>query len=120
MESPAQTCARLLAALEDLVTEEAGLLAEEQIVEMVALQDRMAPLVEHLVSLAPIADGGVRQRVRALVERRAYTGADLAIRIVHLRQELDRVAETRHTVNRIAPVYGMAPQAAPSQFSAVG
>ncbi len=120
MESPAQTCARLLAALEDLVTEEAGLLAAEQVADMVALQERMAPLVERLVTLAPVADGVLRARVRALVERRAYIGADLAARIAHLRAELDRMAETRHTVQRIAPVYGMVPPAAPRQFSAVG
>ena len=120
MESPVQTCARLLAALEDLVTEEAGLLAAEQVSEMITLQARMEPLVEHLVALAPAADPGVRVRVQALVARRAYTGADLSARIAHLRGELDRMAETRHTVHRLAPVYRELPTASQSRFSAVG
>jgi len=120
MESAAQTCARLLIALEDLVEQEAGLLASEQVLAMADLQDRMAPLVERLVALAPVADSSIRVRVQELVQRRSYTGAELASRLLHLRGELDRMAEARHTVNRIAPVYGAMPPAARSQFSAVG
>lgn len=120
MESPAQTCARLLAALEDLVAEEASLLADEQVAAMVVLQERMAPLVDRLVALATTADATVQTRVRALVARRGYVGAELAARIAHLRDELDRMAEARHTVNRIAPVYGGIPEATPRQFSAIG
>jgi hypothetical protein len=120
MESPAQTCARLLSTLEDLVTEEAGLLAAEQVAEMVALQARMAPLVDRLVVLAPSADSALRGRVRALMERRAYTGAELSARIAHLRGELDRMAEARHTVHRLAPVYREPPAPAQGRFSAVG
>jgi hypothetical protein len=120
MESPAQTCDRLLTALEDLVSEEAALLADEQVGAMVELQCRMAPLVDRLVALAASADSTLQSRVRALVARRAYVGAELATRLAHLHAELDRMSAARHTVNRIAPVYGAVPEAAPRQFSAVG
>lgn len=120
MENPAQTCDRLLSALEDLVSEEAGLLADEQVGAMVALQERMAPLVDRLVALAGSADATLQMRVRALVARRAYVGAELAARLAHLRTELDRMTATKHTVSRIAPVYGVVPEVTPRQFSAVG
>ncbi|MBC7368211.1 MAG: hypothetical protein H7343_15595, partial [Undibacterium sp.] len=55
MSSPAHTCARLLAALEDLVSQEASLLRAADFAGVLATQERAAPIVERLAALAPAA-----------------------------------------------------------------
>ncbi len=122
METPAQTCARLVAALEDLVAREAATLEARDFAAVVHLQERCAPLVELLgAHHAAVTDAALRERIRALISRRQQTGEWLAEQIEKTKRALQQANEGRRRVAQIAPVYGRG-NAAPSsrQLCAVG
>jgi hypothetical protein len=120
METPAQMCARLLAALEDLTAQEAATLEARDFVAAIEIQDRAAPLVHHLVTHGPqVADAGLRTRILALIARRNQTGEWLAEQIARVRQELAATQTAQRRVAQIAPAYGQG--ARPTrQLQAVG
>jgi hypothetical protein len=120
METPAQTCARLVAALEDLVAQEAATLEARDFATVVHLQERAAPLVEHLAThSAEVVDVSLRERIRMLLERRQQSGEWLAAQIEQTKEALRLNDERRHRVTQIAPAYGRS-RYAPQRFSAVG
>ncbi len=109
METVAQTCTRLLIALEDLASQEAAALDARDFARVVAIQERAAPLVEHLGTHGPAVAGRdpvFRARVVALHARRRQTGDWLAAQVEHAREELHRMAASQRRVAQIAPVYG--------------
>ncbi len=123
METPAQTCARLVAALEELVAREAATLEARDFAAVVHLQERCAPLVELLgAHEADVTDRALRERIRALIYRRQQTGEWLADQIEKTREALALANEGRRRVRQIAPVYGRGTSAPSSsrQLCAVG
>jgi hypothetical protein len=122
MESPAQTCARLVAALEDLVAREAATLEVRDFAAVVHLQERCAPLVALLGAHADdVTDPALRARIRALIERRNQTGEWLSEQIEKTREALAVANEGRRRVAQIAPAYGRgAPVPIRGQLCAVG
>jgi hypothetical protein len=123
METPAQTCARLVAALEDLVAREAATLEARDFTAVVEIQGRCAPLVELLgAHAAEVTDAALRQRIRALLDRRQQSGEWLSEQIEKTREALADANEGRRRIRQIAPVYGRIPALAPAsrQLSAVG
>ena len=123
METPAQTCARLVTALEDLVAREAATLEARDFTTVVHLQERCAPLVELLGAHADdVTDPAMRERIRALIARRHQTGEWLSEQIEKTREELALANEGRRRVRQIAPVYGSGRSPVPiaRQLLAVG
>jgi hypothetical protein len=121
METPAQTCARLLAALEDLTAQEAASLDARDFTAVVHLQERAAPLVAHLAEHGPaVADDALRARIAALLARRMRCGEWLAEQIEQTRQRLRELDAARARATRLAPAYGAGQAVTSRQFCAVG
>jgi hypothetical protein len=118
MAAPAQTCARLLAALEDLVAQEALLLRAADFAGVLATQERAAPLIERLTALATTADAAVRVRVGAVLALRSRSLEWLGSEMARVREELQGMQAGRRRLAQCAPVYSR-PRAA-VQFSAQG
>jgi hypothetical protein len=109
METPAQTCARLLTALEDLAAQEISALDARDFAGAVTIQARAAPLVEHLAAHGPAIaeqDAAFLARVAAFHTRRLQTGEWLAAQVARTREELGRIQASQRRVAQIAPVYG--------------
>lgn len=120
METPAQTCARLLAALEDLADQEAATLEARDFAAVAAIQDRAAPLVSLLAAQANgMRDVALRARIDRLRQRRAQTGAWLHTEMARLREELQQTQVAQRTVAQVAPAYGSRAHAT-RQLSMVG
>ena len=72
MQTTAQTCARLLSALEDLGEREAVMVREGDVTMVAELQARAAPLVDYLGTHGPaVADGALElyARIRSIRNR---------------------------------------------------
>lgn len=114
MESPFDTAIRLLAALEELIAEEATLVRTMDFVEAVEVRERAEPLVEKLCALAnEPAVAGLRPRLDALLERSGQNYHFLSTQLERLRTELARVNEASGRMRRLAPVYGTTRTASP-------
>jgi hypothetical protein len=110
MDTPLQTATRLLDALEDLAGQETLLIRTMDFVEAVAVQERSAPLVEKLCSLAAAPEVlTLRARVNGLLDRCAQNHHFLDTQLAHLQGELARVNEARGRLRRVAPAYGNTP-----------
>lgn len=121
METPGQTCARLIEALEDLADREAATLRTHDFAAVAEIQERAAPLVEYLATHGPaIADNALRARIWDLLRRRAQTGEWLELQLAEARAEMGQTRASQHRVARIAPVYGTAPMPVSGQLLAVG
>lgn len=120
METAAQACARLVTALEDLAAQEAVCLQTRNFDAVVSIQNRAAPLVEHLAKHGPeVADDELRNRIAAVLARRTETGAWLMAEIERTRERLNSLQANQRRVSKIAPAYSQS--AGPRrQFSAVG
>lgn len=120
METAAQTCDRLVTALEDLFAREAVTLSHGNVEAAMGIQERASSLVEYLSVHGPrVADAALRDRIGALCERRSATSNRLAAEIVRVRDELGTTRMTQLRVAQIAPVYGRNAVAS-RQLSAVG
>ncbi len=120
METPRQTCARLLTALEDLVVQEAVLVRAEDFPALVRTERQAAPLVERLVALAGSADEAGRARVRALLVRRTEAQAVLSVAIKTIGEALRQTQDSQRRVSQIGPVYGQRPAKPARQLSVKG
>lgn len=106
METPLQTAARLLAALEDLAAQESSLLRTLEFVNAVAIQERAAPLVLKLGELGRFPEVAVLQpRVAALLARRTQNRHYIDAELARLQAELRRVDEARVRLAGLAPAY---------------
>lgn len=121
MESTHQRAARLIAALEDLVDQEAVCFRSRDLDAVNDIQTRAAPLVDALVADATrITDQKLRSRLAAVVARRNETAAAVAVHVQAMKDEIDRLQTTQRRASQIAPVYGRGFHASPRQLSAVG
>ena len=121
MEMIAQTCARLLVALEEIAEQEASALRERDFAAVSEFQARAQPLVEYLGKHGPaIANQAFLQRVRAFLTRRQSSYRWLAGEIEQTREALRQTQESVGRVTRIAPVYGSAVASVAERLSAVG
>ena len=118
MATPAETCARLLGALEDLAAQEALLLRGADFPGVLATQERAAPLVERLAALAGTGDAAVRLRVSAVLTLRSSSLDWLGAEMTRVRAELQSMQVSRRRIAQIAPAYGRHEGA--TQFHAQG
>jgi len=118
METPLQTATRLLVALEDLAGQETLLIRTMDFVEAVTVQERSAPLVDKLCSLATDPDVmGLRPRVNGLLDRCEQNHHFLDTQLARLQGELARINEARGRLRRVAPAYGRTPALAQSRLN---
>ena len=120
MESPAQTCVRLVAALEDLAAQEAACLGTSDYATLAALQERAAPFVEFLAQHGPeVANRALKERIFALMAKRDATVMTLTGEMERAREQLGALQANQRRVARVAPAYsqGSAPR---RQISMVG
>jgi hypothetical protein len=121
METPAQRCARLLVALEDLARREALCLDLHDFPAVAQLQRQSAPLVAALVEHGPaVVDDGLRARMAAWLAHRHETDLRLADQIARARDRLRELEASRRRVTRLAPAYSMAEASPARQLCAVG
>lgn len=108
MPGQLQTARRLLAALEDLASQEGVLLRSLDLVEAVQISERAAPLVEKLCALLAEEPevASLRPRVEELVAQRRRNVVLLDSHLSRLQSELRRIDEARIRLARVAPVYG--------------
>ena len=106
METPVQAGSRLLAALEELWTQEATLLQAREFNGACAVLERAVPLVHEVCRLA--AEPGVaslRPEVAALLTRREKNRLILEEQIAQMRRRMRQIEEARHRLARMAPAY---------------
>lgn len=122
MQNPAQRCARLVAALEDLAAQEEASLRTKDFPAVESIQVRAGALVDDLVSLAASMDLPLQARIASVHARRARTSEWLEGELSAARAELRETSFAQGRVARIAPVYGGAPVGTrgQSQLSFVG
>jgi hypothetical protein len=107
MATPAETCLRLLVALEDLVRQEAASLFARDFAAVARLQERAGLLVAYLGEHGPaVADEPFRARIAECVERRSAAAGWLGGEIDRTRLELIEIDSARRRASRIAPAYG--------------
>jgi hypothetical protein len=121
METPLQTAARLLAALEELVEQETAAMREYDIASALGVTERAAPIVDKLIELsAQPAVVALRPKLEALLVRRRQTAQHLDTQLVRLRTELGQAQRTRVRISRVAPAYGRAVLSVESRLNAAG
>jgi hypothetical protein len=121
METPAQRCARLIAAFEDLAGEETTALRARDFVAANAIAERAAPLVEWLANYGSVMTPPLRERLAAVYAKRAQNSDFLTSEIARAREELQQIGANRRRVAQIAPVYGSGSGSmSPRRLSAVG
>lgn len=119
METPGQTGVRLLAALDDLVTQEAAAVLAGDFGVLPGLQARTAAVGEKLGSLTgDPAVAAMRLPVAVLLERREQTHRQLTQRLTAVRREIERLRAVRQRVTRLGPVYGKRGAGAAPRFTA--
>lgn len=108
METAAQRCLRIVAALEDLVHQESATIAKGDWTGAAALQERTGPLVDFLTANPPTKsdDASLRARIAALHERRNETSAALGRRLDAAKEELQQTKLAKRRVAQVAPAYG--------------
>lgn len=112
MQTPAQRCARLVAALEELAAQEECALREGEFAVVETIQERAGAVIGDLAS-QPIAmaDEALRDRLIAVSARRARSSERLAAELSRLRADLADTRASKGRVAQIAPVYGSSPSA---------
>ncbi len=121
MENVAQTCVRLLLALEDLAAREAAAVQTQDFSTAVEIQGRAEPLIEYIATHGPaVADNALRGRVWDFLRRRALTADSLARQLAQAREDLQGTRASQHRAARMAPVYGSVGAPVARQLLAVG
>jgi hypothetical protein len=106
-ETPAQQCARIVRALEDLAAQEAAAVETCDFTAAYGVQERAAPLVDFLVQQADsFRDEALANRVKAVHTLRAKTGERLGAEIVRTREALREMQAVRSRVAQVGPAYG--------------
>lgn len=120
METSAQRVARLITALEELITEEATTLRHGDYAAAATIAGRAQPVVDWIVNHASLLTPETRERLVAVQAERAANETLLADELARAREALRQVATSRRRVAQIAPVYGRMPMQRPMRLSAVG
>jgi hypothetical protein len=107
METPAHACVRVIAALDDLVEQEAAALRNEDWTAVAGLQERIEPLVDFLTLEGMQGTNGseLRDRMAAVYARREGTSRLLARTIEQTKRDLEQTRVVRRRVAQIAPAY---------------
>jgi len=107
MVAALDTACRLLSALEEFVVQEDILLREQAFVEIVALREHAAPVVEKLCELAEkfTVDHVFRLRLEDLLGRCEKNLRLLNSELARQHDELLRVGEAIGRLRRVAPAY---------------
>lgn len=111
METPHQTIARLLTALETLTREEEQLFEKGLYVESTAVQQRAMPLVRKIAELlvgpnvAQTLEPGVQVRIQELLKSRHAHYERLSVRLEETQKELDKIAAAQVRARKLRPVY---------------
>jgi hypothetical protein len=107
MEAPAHACVRVIAALDDLVEQEAAALRNEDWTAVAGLQERIGPLVDFLTLEGMQGTNGseLRDRMAAVYARREGTSRLLARTIEQTKRDLEQTRVVRRRVAQIAPAY---------------
>lgn len=106
MSPRAQRAQRLLAALDELASQESVLVRSLDLIEALQIAERAAPLVEEVCTLAAEPDvAALRPQVESLVARRQRSAALLEGQLQRVQEELRRVDEARRRLTRTAPAY---------------
>ena len=106
VETPAQTVARLLTALEDLVDQETVLLHSGNYQGVLRTQQRAAPLVECLAGLGAAAGDAARDRIASVVNQRRASENWLAGALARGRDELRQLRIDQRRLGQVRPAYG--------------
>jgi hypothetical protein len=93
---------RLLAALDDLVRQEAALIHEGRFAELPGLQGRISPLIR-AVERADFGGGALRSRLAGTVSLRNASASVLESRSASNREDIQRINLTRQRISRLAP-----------------
>lgn len=121
METPLQCAARLLAALDELVTQEGVYLRAGSFELAAGVRERAGPVVTRLVELSHFPGvSEMRLKVAAIVERSAHHSAILEEKMTEFRAEIRRTDQARHRSNQIAPAYVRSSGANNPRFVAAG
>jgi hypothetical protein len=104
--TPVATAARLLDALDELITQENILIRTMDFVEAVQVRERAAPIVDKLCELAsePVA-AALRSRLDVLLGRCDQNYRLLEGHLAQMQEELSRVSQARGRLRHFAPVY---------------
>ncbi len=106
MSSPAQRCARLVSALEDLAAQEEASVRALDFAAVDAIQERASALIDALVAQSATLNPALRARLAAVRTRRAATSDGLEAEIGRTRESLRETGATQRRVAQIAPAYG--------------
>lgn len=108
-ETPAEKCARLVGALEDLVSQETVCVRNRDFAAVADIQQRLGPLIEHLAAHSSDTDAGIRVRMAAVIKARDESSAWLQKEMDRTRAELGELQASKRRVAQVAPAYGRAP-----------
>lgn len=107
METGRQRFARLVTALEDLASQEAGCARSRDFESLKEVQQRageiVAALLEHSTERV---DPAVRERLAAVVKQREATAAEIQIELDVTKAKLDSLQVSQRRAAQVAPVYG--------------
>jgi len=112
METPHQTIARLLTALETLTREEELLFEHGLYVESTAVQQRAMPLVRKIAELlvgpnvAQTLEASLQTRLHELLKSRHAHYERLTARLDETQKELDKIAAAQARAHRLRPYRG--------------
>lgn len=121
METPCQCAARLLVALDELVTQEGNYLRAGSFELAAEMRNRTEPVVARLVELAHLPGvAELRSKVISIVERSARHSAIIEEKLAEFRTEIRRTDQARHRTNQLAPAYVRPPAAQNQRFVAAG
>lgn len=114
MATTAQTCARLMTALEELLTQETACVRHGDFGLLAQLQTQAGPLVDFLGVHGPAAaDESLVMRVTRWASQRQSNQALMATEAERLGRELRELEAAGRTVKRVAPAYGQVSRASP-------
>lgn len=120
METPKQTCVRLMGALEDLGAQEAACLGTKDFDALFHVQERADPLIKFLGEhRADAVAAGIESRIAAWLARRQENARQLATEITAAKSRLDQLDANRRRLTRVAPAYGARDARSP-RWQAVG
>lgn len=120
METPSQTCVRLIGALEDLGAQEAACLGTRDFDALFQVQERADPLIKYLGEhRADAVAAGIENRIAAWLARREENARRLATEITAAKTRIDQLDANRRRLTRVAPAYGARDATSP-RWQAVG
>jgi hypothetical protein len=121
METVTQRGTRLLAAFEDLATQEATEVTAGDFVAVVGLQSRMEPIVQFFIANPEtIRDGEIGKRIDNVRSLRVLTSQAIGDQLARTRHELAEVKTSQRRLHRIAPAYAGSSERTHQRLAAVG